>query len=53
MLTTEKVEFGAKETTGEREKEGHCTVIKGPICQDDIRARNMHAPNSSTSKNIN
>ena len=40
ILRPDKLEFRAKKITGERRKEGHHTMIEGPIRQGDIRALN-------------
>ena len=48
ILTSDKIEFKIKNVT--REKEGHYTVIKGSIQEEDITIINIYAPNIGASQ---
>ena len=43
ILTSDKIDFKIKKVT--KDKEGHYTMIKGSIQEEDITIINMYAPN--------
>ena len=50
ILISDKIDFKTKTVT--RDKEGHYTMIKGTVQQEDITLVNIHAPNIGAPKYI-
>ena len=51
ILISDKLDFKTKTVT--RDEEGHYTIIKGPIHQEDLTILNIYAPNWQKPKYIN
>ena len=51
ILVSDKRDFKPKTVT--KDEEGHYIIIKGSICQEDLRIVNIYAPNLGAPKYIN